>query len=300
MKLRDAALLFVLAALWGASFLFVRVAVPLFGPFPLVAARVFIGGSILFIYASIVRQRPDWRAHWRRFLLIGLFNNAIPFTLISAAQLHLTASFAALLNATTPLFSAVIAALWINDRLTLPKIVGLLLGIIGVGIIVGWQPEALDTARLISIGLMFGATLSYAIAAVYGKVAFKGVNPLATSTGQLLSAGALILPLALLNPPPQAVTPVALLALLGLATLSTALAYLIYFHLIASAGPTPAASVTLLIPFFSSLWGALFLGEQLHANEIVGFGVILAGLLLVTGLWRQFARRERSAIQATH
>lgn len=287
MKRHDAALLLLLAALWGASFLFVRVAVPVLGPFPLVAARVALGGTILFCYALFIGQRLDWRKNAWRYLLIGLFNNAIPFTLIATAQLNLTASFAALLNATTPLFSAIIAAVWLNDRLTAAKLVGLVLGMVGVAIVVGWQPEALDSAHLISVGLMLGATFSYGIAAVYGKIAFKGGQPIATATGQLLSSSLLMLPLAAINLPQQPIQPVTVAAMGGLAILSTAIAYIIYFHLIGSAGPTSAASVTLLIPFFSSLWGAVFLNEQLFVNEILGFGVILIGLCLVTGLWKQ-------------
>jgi drug/metabolite transporter (DMT)-like permease len=287
MKLRDVALLFLLAGVWGASFLFVRMAVPVLGPFPLVAMRVLLGGLILLGYAASVGHAPNWRLHWRRYLMIGLLNNAIPFTLIATAQLHLTASFAALLNATTPLFSAMVAALWIKDKLTAAKISGLLLGITGVGVIVGWQPVPLGTEQWVSILLMLGATCSYGVAAVYGRVAFSGVNAISTATGQLMASSAMMLPLALLNPPTKPIEPVTIVAMLGLAVLSTALAYLIYFHLIRAAGPTTAASVTLLIPFFSSLWGSIFLGEQLFANEVIGFGIILVGLLLVTGLWKQ-------------
>ncbi|MBK8024059.1 MAG: DMT family transporter [Chloroflexi bacterium] len=286
MKLRDAALLFVLAAIWGAAFLFVRVAVPVLGPFPLVASRLLLGGVLLFVYASAIKQTPNWRAHWRRYVMIGIFNNAIPYVLISTAQLHLTASFASLLNATTPLFSAVIAALWIQDRLTVPKLIGLGLGIVGVGVIVGWQQQQVDAVWIVSVLLMFVSACSYGIAAVYSKIAFKGISPVSTATGQLLVAGGVVLPFAVLNPPQMDVQPLTILAVVALATLSTAVAFQIYFHLIASAGPTSAASVTLLVPFFSSLWAAIFLGEQLHANEIVGFFIILVGLLLVTGLWR--------------
>jgi drug/metabolite transporter (DMT)-like permease len=291
MKLRDVALLFVLAGLWGASFLFIRVAVPVLGPFPLVAARVLLGGLILLAYAASIGQTPDARTHWRRYLMIGLLNNVIPFTLIATAQLHLTASFAALLNSPPPLFSAIVATIWIKDKLTAAKVIGLLLGITGVGVIVGWQPVPLGTEQWVSILLMLGAACSYGVAAVYGRVAFAGVNPVSTATGQLLASSAMMLPLALLNPPTKPVEPVTVMAMLGLAVLSTALAYLIYFHLIRSAGPTSAASVTLLIPFFSSLWGSIFLGEQLHANEVIGFGIILVGLLLVTGLWQQLRQR---------
>ncbi|MEL6405098.1 MAG: EamA family transporter [Chloroflexota bacterium] len=288
MSLRDLFLLFVLAALWGASFLFVRVAVPIFGPFLLVEGRVLLGGLILLCYALAIGQAPNWRLYWKQYFIIGMFNNALPFTLIAIAQLDMTASLAALLNATTPLFSAVIAALWIQERLTISKVFGLFLGILGVGIIVGWQSDNFDPTRVNGILLMLGASLSYGIAVVYGKTSFQGMNPVATSTGQLLSASLLILPFALANPVQQTLSNTAILSLLGLAIFSTSIAYLIYFHLIEHAGPTNAASVTLLIPFFSSLWGAIFLGEQLRTNEIMGFGVILVSLLLVTGIWRQF------------
>lgn len=293
MKFQDILLLFLLAALWGASFLFVRIIVPVLGAFPLVAGRVILGGIILLIYGIMVHQTPNWRTHWHRYALLGLFNNVIPFTLIAIAQLNITASLAALLNATMPLFSAVIAAIWIKERLTLPKLLGLFLGIIGVGVIVGWQSELLDSTRVFSIILMLAATFSYSIAVVYGKVAFKGVNPISISTGQLLAAGVMILPLAALNPPQQEILPITIISMIGLATLSTSAAYLIYFHLIESAGPTNAASVTLLIPFFSSLWGAIFLGEQLQSNEIIGFFIILISLVLVTGLWKSLIKKPR-------
>ncbi|MEM9953423.1 MAG: DMT family transporter [Chloroflexota bacterium] len=295
MTLRDTVLLFILAALWGASFLFVRVAVPVLGPFPLVESRVLLGGLILLGYAYLLGHLPNWRLYWKQYALIGLFNNAIPFTLIAIAQLNLTASLAALLNATMPLFSAIIAAIWIKETLTVPKVIGLFLGIMGVGVIVGWQTVTLDMTRLISILLMLGATLSYGIAVVYSKVAFRGMNPIATSTGQLLTASIMILPFALMQPIEQTIPATVIWSVLGLAVLSTSLAYLIYFYLIENAGPTNAASVTLLIPFFSSLWGAIFLGERLLANEIAGFVVILASLLLVTGLYKRFLPERYSS-----
>lgn len=288
MSIRDTFLLFVLAALWGASFLFVRIAVPVLGPFPLVAIRVILGAIILVVYATMTRQLPDWRKYWFRFAMIGLFNNAIPFTLIAIAQLNMTASLAALLNATTPLFSAFVAYIWIQEKLTISKLLGLVLGIIGVAVIVGWQIDNLESTRILGILLILGASLSYGVAAVYGKISFKGVSSLSVSIGQLLSASILMTPFAIANPPQQTITPLVLMSVIGLAVFSTSIAYLIYFHLIESAGPTNAVTVTLLVPFFSSVWGAIFLGERLLSNEIAGFGIILVSLVLVTGLWRKF------------
>ncbi|MBK8024278.1 MAG: DMT family transporter [Chloroflexi bacterium] len=151
MKLRDAALLFVLAAIWGAAFLFVRVAVPVLGPFPLVASRLLLGGALLFVHASAIKQTPNWRAHWRRYLMIGIFNNAIPYVLISTAQLHRGGVVRLLLNATTPLFRR-------RDRRAVDsgsadgaKLIGLGLGIVGVGVIVGWQQQQVDTVWIVSV-----------------------------------------------------------------------------------------------------------------------------------------------------
>ncbi len=285
MKMRDVILLFLLAAVWGASFLFVRVAVPVLRPFPLVVTRVLIAGSILFIFALLNRRDLQWW-RWRQYLIQGVLNNVIPFTLIALAQLRLTTSFAAMLNATTPLFSAIVAAVWLKDPLTREKLAGLVLGIIGVGVIVGWTPLALDTTGLLAVGAMLVAACSYGVASVYSKITFVGVNPLMITIGQLLSAGVVALPLAIMNPPATEPTLDVLLALLGLATLSTAIAYLLYFRLIASAGPTIAASVTLIIPFFSSVWGAIFLGETLESGQVIGFSIILVGLLLITGLYK--------------
>jgi drug/metabolite transporter (DMT)-like permease len=292
MTLRDLGLLLLLAALWGASFIFMRVAAPVLGAFPVVAARATLSGLLLLVYALVIGQQFDLRQRWRQFLLIGLLNNAIPHTLIAAAQIHLSASLAAMLNATTPIFSALFAAIFLSDRLTGKKLLGLLLGMVGVAITVGWQPVPLEGPAQIAILMMLGATCSYGLAVVYSKLAFKGVAPLVTSVGQLLSAAVMVLPFAVANPPQQPLTINVALAVVGLAVLSTALAYLLYFTLIRNAGPTSAASVTLLIPVFTSLWQALLQIDQLYGNEIVGYGVILVGLVLILGLSaRTFTRQ---------
>jgi drug/metabolite transporter (DMT)-like permease len=293
MKMWDIGILFLLAAVWGASFLFVRVAVPVLRPFPLVVTRVMIAGGILLVFALLKRRDLQWW-RWRQYLIQGILNNVIPFTLIALAQLHLTTSFAAMLNATTPLFSAIVAAIWLKDPLTRKKLLGLLFGIIGVGVIVGWTPLALDATGLLAVGAMLAAACSYGVASVYSKITFVGVHPLMITIGQLLSAGIVTLPLAVINPPAAELSGEVILALLGLATLSTAIAYLLYFRLIATAGPTIAASVTLIIPFFSSIWGAIFLGENLEVGQVVGFSIILVGLLLITGLDKMvFIKRNR-------
>jgi len=284
MKLRDLGLLFLLAAMWGASFLFIRLAAPALGPTVLVTARVFIAGFALLIYARMIRHDLAVRKHWRKFLLLGALNASIPFTLIATAELELTASFGAILNATTPLFGALIAAVWLKDALTARKIAGLVLGISGVAVAVGWSPIPLNLTVLLSIGASLLGAFFYGLGGVYSKVAFKGTPPLSISIGQALGAGIGLLPLALANPPQSVPPTLVIFSVLMLALPCTALAYLIYFRLIASAGPTSAMSVTFIVPVFGMIWGRIFLDEPIGAGLVTGFAVILAGLLLVTGV----------------
>lgn len=294
LKPRDGALLLLLGAIWGASYLFIRVASPVFRPFPLVFLRLLLGGGMLLLVALMMRRTIPWRENWRGYLIAGLFNCAIPFSLISTAALNLTASFSAMLNATTPIFTAVVAAFWLKDRLTAAKIVGLVCGLSGVAIIVGWQPTPLDSVGLLSAGMLIAAAVCYAGGVVYSKKVFKSADPIGTSVGQLLFGGVWMLPLALANPPQVEPTPAAIASVLLLSLLSTSVGYLIYFHLLGTSGATATASVTFLVPFFSSLWGAVVLGEVIHINEVIGFGVILVGLTLVTGM---LARRPTPSEQ---
>jgi drug/metabolite transporter (DMT)-like permease len=163
--------LLLLSALWGGSFLFIRVAAPVLGPVILVELRVLIAGIALLMYALLSRRLPELRSRWTTFLVIGLFNSAMPFLLVSTAELHLTASLAATLNAATPLSGALVAAFWLGEALSGRKALGLLLGLFGVAVLVGLGPILLTPAALLSIGASLLATVSYGFAAVYTKVA---------------------------------------------------------------------------------------------------------------------------------
>lgn len=152
MGARDLGALLLLGALWGASFIFIRVAVPVLGPFVLVDLRVLLAAAALVLCAVVGGRFPKLRSNWRRFLGLGFLNAAVPFTLIAASEINLTASLAAILNSTTPLFAAVVAAVWIREVLTPRRIGGLLLGIVGVAVVVGWTPVTLSPVVLLSIG----------------------------------------------------------------------------------------------------------------------------------------------------
>lgn len=284
------AVLLSLSALWGGSFLFIRVAAPALGPVALVELRVLIAGIALLVYAPLSRCLPELRPRWKIFLTIGLFNSAVPFFLISTAELHLTASLAATLNAATPLFGALVAAFWLGEAITGRKALGLLLGLVGVAVLVGLGPIPLTPVVLFSIGASLLATVSYGFAAVYTKVAAKGAQPLALALYSQLFAAGLLAPAVPFALPVAFPGEVVVLCVLGLALFSTALAYLLYFHLILSAGPAKATVVTYLSPAFGILWGALLLSEPLTVGTFVGFGLILCSVWLATV---QAARRAR-------
>ena len=284
MKAKEVGGLLLLSALWGGSFLFIRIAAPVLGPVVLIELRVLIAGVALLLYSLIIRQNLDLRKRWLHYLAIGILNSALPFTLIATAELHLTAGFAAILNATSPLFGAVVAALWIKEALTIKKIIGLLLGLAGVGVLVGWSPLPFSTTLVLAIAASLVGAAFYGLAGVYTKVYTRGASSVAIATCSQLGASLFLLPLVPIFPAPHMPSTLVILVVTALALFCTAIGYLIYFWLIATVGPTRAITVTFLAPAFGVLWGTLLLGEVLTWSTIVGFAIILAGTGFVTGI----------------
>src|SRR5215203_2641807 len=284
MRPRDFGSLIMLGALWGGSFLFIRVAVPALGPFLLVELRVGLAAAALFLYALAAGSMPKIRGRWRSFLVLGFLNAAVPFSLISAAEIHLTASLAAILNSTTVMFTAIVAAVWMGDALTVRKAIGIVLGIVGVSVLVAWDPIPVNGAVLLAVAAMLLASLSYALGATYAKRSFSGIPPLGMAMGQLSGAVVLLLPVAVVSVPERAPSTVVTLSMLGLAFLSTTVAYLIYFRLIENVGPTSTVTVTLLVPVFGLLFGVLLLEEPFGPGTLAGLGIILTSVVLITGL----------------
>lgn len=287
MSLRELGLLVTLGALWGGSFIFIRVSAAALGPFTLVEARVGIAVLVLFGYALALGAAgglTSVRKRWRGFLLLGALNAAIPFVLISAAQIELTASFGAILNSTTPMFGAIVAAVWLGDAMTVRKAAGLLLGIVGVGVLVGWSPIPLSAVVLLSIGASLVASLFYGLGSAYAKQSFRGIPSVGMAVGQLGGAAVVTLPFALYDVGDVRVGDLSgavIASVLGIALLSTSLAYLIYFRLLASVGPTKTLTVTFLVPAFGVILGALLLNEPIGGGTLPGLAIILASLLLV-------------------
>lgn len=283
MKTKDIGAMFALAALWGASFLFIRIASPVIGPIFTIQGRVTIAAIALLFYIFMIGQSTQFKRLWKQYLIIGALNAALPFTLIAYAALHLNASMSAIINSMTPLFTALVVWVWMKEKLSKRKWLGILTGMIGVIILVGWSPIPLTIEVLIAIILSVLSTVSYGVAGVYAKKNFGGVPPLSVAFGQQLGASLLLIPFTLFHLPvsPAVITPIAAFSVVGLALLCTAIAYLLYFYLIENVGPTKTLSVTFLIPLFGMLWGVLFLNEQVSLGMVVGLIVILSSIFLI-------------------
>ena len=287
-------LLIVLSLLWGGSFFFTGVAVKELPPFTIVALRVGIAAiTLLLLHAIARRALPAGFGIWRAFLIMAILNNAIPFTLLVWGQTQIASGLAAILNATTPLFTVLAANLFLPDeRLTALKLSGIAAGIAGVAVLMG--PEAVSglTGNLWAQLACLGAALSYALAIVFGRrFARMGLRPTSVATGQLCMSSLVLLPLALIVDQPWTLAVPSLGAsasILAIAIASTAFAYLLYFRILETAGATNATLVTFMVPPSAILLGALFLDERLAANHFAGMALILLGLALIDG---RLARR---------
>lgn len=274
-------MLLSLALVWGASFLFMRIASPEFGPVFTTELRVSLAAASLMLYAVLTRRKlMIWR-HWKQFLVLGALNAALPFTLICMAELELSASLAAILNATTPMFTALAAWGTLKERPGWSKTIGLVIGLFGVIILVGWSPVPMEGKVLMSVLFSLGAALSYGFGGLYASRIGKGLEPLTLAIGQQLGASIVLLPLALIFAPRHLPSPAAIYSVIGLSLLCTSVAYLIYFRLIRNVGAVKTVSVTFLVPIFGIMWGAIFLNEPLYMNTIVGLFIILLSVMLV-------------------
>ncbi|MBM3451370.1 MAG: DMT family transporter [Armatimonadetes bacterium] len=278
------AALLALSAIWGGSYLLMRIASPVLGPVVLIALRVALGGAALLLWAGITRRIPSPAGRWRALFTLSALNSALPFTLIATAQLYITASLAATLNATMPLFAAVVAAWWGQRSLTPRALAGILAGLAGVAILVGLGPMAPTPQLLRSSALSLLAAACYGYTVNYTRLRLAGFPPLGLALYNNLVAAVWLLPLVPFSVRADAaVTPAVAASVVFLGLLCTAVAYNLYFYLIVHAGPTNAAMVTYLSPAFGVLWGVLWLGERLTAGSIVGLAIILASVGLVSG-----------------
>lgn len=280
MASRDAVDLLILGALWGASFLFMRIAAPEFGPIPLIFVRVAIAAMLLALVlwhrgllTVLVRQQ-------RPLIVLGVINTAVPFTLFAYAALTLPAGLNSVLNATVPLFGAVTAAVWLGERLGPARLAGLALGFGGV-LVLAWPTLAIGGQSLAVLAALT-ATVLYGISAHYARRSLAGVASMAVAGGSQLAAAAVLAPLALARWPATPPSLQAWACALALGVLCTALAYVLYFRLIVRTGAVTAMAVTYLIPVFGIGWGAVFLAERLPVSAFAGALLVLLGVALAT------------------
>ena len=283
------AMLLALSVLWGGSFFFTSIAVKELPLLTIVALRVGLAALMLHVTLRLlgVAMPRDGRV-WAAFFGMGLLNNAIPFCLIVWGQTHIASGLAAILNATTPLFTVVVAhGLTDDERMTGNRLAGVLIGLAGVAVMIG--PDALKGlgADVLAQLAVLAAALSYAFAGIFGRrFSRMGVAPMATAAGQVTASTAMLLPLALLVDRPWTLavpSAAAIAAILGIAALSTALGYVLYFRILATAGATNLLLVTFLIPVSAIVLGALVLGERLSVRHGFGMALIGAGLAAIDG-----------------
>lgn len=284
MKPRDLLDLTLLAALWGGSFLFMRYAVPDFGVVPLIWLRVALASICLLPLLLMKRQFGALRRQAGALTVMGLFNSGLPFLLIAWATLSITAGLASIMNAMTPVFTALIGALWLGDRLDGRRSLGLLLGLAGVALLAADKADFRPGGSGWAIVAMLLATACYGFAANHTRRYLQGVPALVNATGTQLVSALVLLPPALWSWPERMPGLGPWLAALVLGVACSALAYVLFFRLIARVGASRAVTVTFLVPVFGTLWGALFLGEPVTASMLAGGAVVLLGTGLATGV----------------
>lgn len=280
---QDLGSLLFLGAVWGGAFLFLRIAAPQVGP--LWAAEVRIGIAALILLA--VAGPRTWRTARGRigsFAVVGLLFSAVPFSLIAFGSLTLPAGFGALLNASTPLFTALVSAVWLGAHLGRRAMIGLGIGVAAVVVLVGWSPLPMSPETLVAVVAILGAAFSYALAGTFVRRRLHDVSGLELATGQLTTGALILLPFAIVGGAPGAAGPDAIGSLVAVAVLSTAAAWPVFFRVLQHTTPTAASTVTFIVPAFGIAWGAIFLAEPVGPSLVVGFGLVLVSLALVLNL----------------
>lgn len=292
--------LVALAAIWGGSFLFMRIAAPVLGPAVLIEYRVLFAALFLVAVAWVMRLRGkgtplDLRQHWKHYLMLGFFNSALPFLLFAYGARTLTASVLSVLNATAPMFGALVGAVWARQAVSPRAALGLVLGTVGVGLLVGFDHVSERPGATVAIVAALVAAFCYSIASQYAKSA-KAVPPFANAHGSMWAATLFVIPALPFFPSPGEPTPGIWAAVLALGVVCSGIAYILYFKLIEEVGTTSALTVTFLNPMFGILWGAIFLHEVIGWHTLLGSAIVLVGTALVTGFVPSFLRAP--AVQA--
>jgi drug/metabolite transporter (DMT)-like permease len=280
----DLVRLLVLAAIWGGSFLLTRIVAPVLGPIDTAFFRILLGGTALLIYFYVIRLKIEWKKYFLFHFLVSVFYTAIPFSLYGYAAKHIPASIMVILNATTPFWATVLMALFsksVDDRLTIKKCLGLILGISGVSLIAirGTVSLSEDSGWAIAAGV--SAAACYAIASTVTQLKGRQVNAMSIACTSQLFGALILFPLVFASPLPVVPDTHVIFATLALALICSALAFVLYFQLLKNVGPSRAASVTFLMPMFGMFWGWLFLSETITLQMLMGCALILIGTKVI-------------------
>jgi drug/metabolite transporter (DMT)-like permease len=286
--------LILLAAIWGSSFLFMRISAPVLGPAVLIEYRVALAALFLAVVGLFLKKRLDLRANWKHYLILGLLNSALPFLLFAFAARTLTASVLSVLNATAPMWGALIGAVWSRQRIGARTALGLLLGTAGVALLVGFDHVTSLPGAALAVAAALAAAFCYSVASAYARSA-RSVEPFANAHGSMWAATLLVIPALPFFPAPAEPTIGILGAAITLGILCTGIAYIIYFRLIEEVGTTSALTVTFLNPLFGIMWGVLFLGEAIGWYTVAGAAIVIAGTALVIGVMPRFGTRALPA-----
>ena len=291
MPIRAVPELLLLALLWGSAYLFTRSAVPAFGPVAMVALRFMLATCILLPVVVLSGKLGELRANKGKFLLLGVLFTAVPFMVISFSAQTLNAGMLAILNATAPLFGAVVARVWLKERIGPLRILGLFVGFAGVTVLV-WGKAALAPGALLAVGLMLVVSFNWGFAANYSRARLGHVDPLVLAAGNTMVAALLVAPLALPYWPAQPPGMTAWVEVLLLGIVNSAAGMLLYFRLLARIGTVSTMSVTFMSPVVAVVSGAFYLGESITTRTVVGGTIVLVGTALVLGMFERFFRRS--------
>ncbi|MCV6609712.1 MAG: DMT family transporter [Amphritea sp.] len=284
--------LLLLAALWGGSFLFMRVAAPVIGPAILIEFRLLLAALFLLAAGWYLKKNLNLLQHWKHFAMLGWFNTALPFLLIAFAAQTLSASLLSIMNATAPIWGTLLIALRLRQKIQFKTLLGLAIGITGVMLLVGFDQTMLNEGADIAVAAALTAAFCYGIASCYaqGKTT---VEPFANAHGSMWLATLLLIPVQPFFPAQSSTDPLIIGSVILLGVFSTGVAYLLYFRLIAEVGAASALTVTYLIPVFGVFWGWLFLDEAIGWHTVAGTAIVLTGTAMVTGFKLSTLRRKR-------
>jgi drug/metabolite transporter (DMT)-like permease len=289
--------LLLLGGIWGSSFMLMRIASPALGPLMTAFGRILLGAISLYLFARSRGIDFGWRRNARVYAIIGVFNTAVPFALFAWAALYIPSAYSATMNAMAPIFTGLFAFLLMSERLSAARIGAFLVGVFGVAVLVKIGPTAITANVILGILAGMSAAICYGFAAVFTRMKAAQIPPLATATGSQFSASLALLPFALFDLPHSIArgTLSSLLSVGFLGVICTGLAYALFFHLIATEGPSKAVMVTFLIPAAATIWAWLFLGEPITSGMVTGLAIVLSATALALGLFGHAKALRRPA-----